>query len=190
MGESLKHVENLNSENYSIWKVLMKALLVDNGYWNLIISTESASEASGVPADVANAGNGTENLASASATLETPADTTVYSATNRAATEKALALTILAISDDQLIHFDQCKTAKEAWQKSLSEESSIGDKMRLYEKLLTLKLGTAESARAHIQEFSSVRSEIRSIGVNIDSNLYKLALLRSVSNRFDNLIVA
>lgn len=101
-------------------------------------------------------------------------------------------LTILAVEDDQILHIDQCRTGKQAWLalKILYKESSTANKMRLYEKFLTLKLTKSKGARAHIQECSSVRNELRSVGLNIDNNLYKLAILQSLSTRFEILVVA
>lgn len=62
--------------------------------------------------------------------------------------------------------------------------------MRLYEKLRTLRLQDDDDARQHVHELSRMPTQLRMVGTVVDDTLYKLALLRSLSTRFENLTVA
>lgn len=99
---------------------------------------------------------------------------------------------ILALGEDQMVHIEQCKTARDAWNKlrGIYAEPSTANRMRLYEKLFSSRLQEGAETRKHVQEMARTRTQLRSVGVEIDDILYKLALLRSFSTRFDSLSVA
>lgn len=63
-------------------------------------------------------------------------------------------------------------------------------KIHLYEKLLTLCLLPDGTVRENIQAFLTTRTELKAVGMDIDDTLYKLSLLRSLSGRFDALVIA
>lgn len=60
--------------------------------------------------------------------------------------------------------------------QSLYVESSSASRMRLYEKSLSICLSVEKGARGHVNEFANT-CELRTVGVNIEDNLYKLALI-------------
>ncbi|CAN8067511.1 unnamed protein product [Agarophyton chilense] len=93
---------------------------------------------------------------------------------------------------DQMIHVVDCSSSREAWKKlrAIYAEPSVANRMRLYKKLLMLHLGDADDVRMHVHDMARTRSRLRSVGVKIDDTLYKLALLRSLTSRFDSLVVA
>lgn len=170
MTDHLKFIEKLNGENYGIWKVRMKALLVNKDLWKTVdpnTRNENVSSASTTPA------------------VESPADD------GSGKSQQALALIILAINDSQIVHIEECKEARDAWLKlqNLYQEASTANKMRLYEEFLSTKLDHSTPVRVHVEKLSSVRSHLRAVGINIEDSLYKLAMLRSLSHKFEHLVV-
>lgn len=106
--------------------------------------------------------------------------------------EEALALITLSLGEDQMVHIADCLDSKAAWQKlrRIYAEPSVANRLRLYEILLTLRLMDSDDVRAHVQKLARTRTQLAAVGVKIDDTLYKLALLRSLSSRFDSLTVA
>ena len=95
------------------------------------------------------------------------------------------------MNDSPIVHVEDCTSAKTAWLKlqNLYQEPSTANKMRLYEEFLSSKIDNSTSVRSHVEHLSSVRSQLRSVGVNIEDSLYKLAMLRSLSRKYDDLVV-
>lgn len=183
MTDHLKYIEKLNGDNYGIWKIRMKALLVHKGFWKCVRPSDVESNANNnLSASEQTRGENVDDIANRQPSAE---DAEVGKS------QQALSLIILALEDSQIIHVDECSSGKEAWSKlqKLYEEPSTANKMRLYEKFLTMKMEKEGTVRAHVQEFSSIRSQLRSVSVNIDDSLYKLALLRSLSHKYEHLVV-
>ena len=159
---SLKIFDKLNGENFAVWKVRMRALLVSKGLWKV---TEPSADAE-VSAELSESDIGKS--------------------------EQALALMVLAVEADQMIHIEECKTSREAWEKLIGiyAEPSAANRMRLYERLLTLRFPPGGNSRQHVQLFASTRTELRAVGISIDDTLYKIALLRSLSSSFEGLSIA
>ena len=185
MGDNLRSISKLNGSNFGIWKIRMKALLIHNDLWdevkqrNTVDAPDPSSGNSQDPVVPSSTGDD-EPLVSAGATEQT-----------NEKSRKALSLIILSIEDNQMIHIEMCNNGREAWQvlHNLYEKPSTANKMRLYEEFLTMKLDKMNAVRDHIERFSTVRSQLRSVGVNIEDGLYKLALLRSLSEKYENLVI-
>lgn len=62
--------------------------------------------------------------------------------------------------------------------------------MRLYEKILTLRLGDGTDICNHVHDMARNRTQLRAVGVEIEDPFNKLAVLRSLSSTFDCLAVA
>ena len=96
-----------------------------------------------------------------------------------------------AMHDIQIVHVEECTSAKASWVKlrNLYHEPSTANKMRLYEEFLPTKLDQSSSVGSHLEHLLSVRSQLRSVGINIEDSLYKLAMLRILSRKYENLVV-
>lgn len=132
MTDIIKLVDQLTSDNYAVWKIRMKALLVSKGLWTVIDPTVTDDETTDIDDD-----------------------------------QKALALVILALGEDQMVHVEECTTARAAWKKlqDIYAEGSTANRMRLYEKLLTLKLEDGTDVRKHVQQLAQTRKQLRAVGV-------------------------
>lgn len=62
--------------------------------------------------------------------------------------------------------------------------------MCLYEKMLNLRLGDGDDVRSYVHDIEGTHTQFRTVGWDIGDMLYKLALLRSLYTRFENLPVA
>ena len=184
MTDHLKYIEKLNGDNYGIWKIRMKALLVHRNLWKFVCPTILDGDS---PSVHQQPGSDENTSAPSTAAPSTASD----DSQSLEKSQQAMSLILLAMNDSQIIHCDECDTARKAWVKlqKLYEEPSTANRMRLYEKFLTAKMDKSITVRAHVENFSSVRSQLKSVGVNIDEGLYKLALLRSLSQRYDHLFV-
>lgn len=182
MDDHLKYIQKLNGDNYGIWKVRMKAFLVNKNLWSVIDPNAVVTGTPEEPREILGA-------ASTDPVPSGQSDSSRADLTHKS--QQALSLIILGLDDHQIIHVDGCLTGRDAWNKlqKLYEEPSTANKMRLYERFLTLKLEKNVVVRTHVEQFASIRSQLKSVGVSIDDGLYKLALLRSLSSKFDNLVV-
>lgn len=105
--------------------------------------------------------------------------------------QKALAIIGLAIKDDQIVHVQNSKTAKEAWDAlhEVYEDSGTASKVMLQDQLMTTKLASGESVKGHIGKLRSIVSKLSTISVVISDDQYVIILLRSLPQEFDQLVV-
>ena len=70
---------------------------------------------------------------------------------------KALALIGLSVNDAQIVHIQDCLSAKEAWDKlnKLYENTGTANKMHLQEDLMMTKMGESDNAQEHIEKNAS-----------------------------------
>lgn len=106
--------------------------------------------------------------------------------------KQAIALIILALGEEQMVHVENSKTARDAWRKlkSTYTEPSAANRMLLHEKLLTSRQQDGDDARQRVHELAKTRTQLCVVGVVIHDTLYKPALLHRLSTRFENLWVA
>lgn len=77
-------------------------------------------------------------------------------------TKQALALIILALGEDQMVYVENSKTAHDAWQKlkRIYAKPSTANRMRLYEKLLTLHWQDGNDTRQHVHELARTPTQL------------------------------
>lgn len=97
----------------------------------------------------------------------------------------------LDLGEDQMVHIEECKTARKRWNKlkSINAAPSTANRIRFDERHFTLRLQDTEDARQHLQELARTRTELRGVGVKIDDVLYRHAILRGLSSRFESLMI-
>ena len=159
--DSVITIERLTSHNYPTWKLRMRAVLISRELWEV-----------------------TDRKTISSLPMLSDAD--------KVKSDKALALITLCVDEEQMMHIEECNTSHEAWEKlkSIYSEPSAANRIRLYEQLFTLRLDDASDTRSHVQTLARTRTELRAIGVTVDDTLYKIALLRSLSSKFEALTIA
>lgn len=101
--------------------------------------------------------------------------------TDKQKIEKALALIILALRWNQIVHTEKCKNAQNVRKKltSIYPEPGTANQIRFSERLFTLRVQHTEEAHQHLQEPTRTRTQLRGVGVDMVDVLYKLARLRS-----------
>ena len=105
--------------------------------------------------------------------------------------QKALAVIGLGVCDDQIVHIQDAKTSKEAWDSlaKVYENSGTANKMYLQEQLMNSKMEEGTSAKAHIEHLRRIVGQLGTLGVKISDEQYILTLLRSLPGRFESLVV-
>lgn len=105
--------------------------------------------------------------------------------------QKALAIIGLSVADNQIVHIQDCKTAKEAWRNlsNVYEDAVTASKIVLQDKLMTTTLESGGSVQEHISSMRSIVSQLAAIGVEIKDEQYIIILLRSLPNDYDQLVV-
>lgn len=184
MSEILKVIEKQNGGNYVVWKTRMRALLVSKRYWSVVEKLHRPAHEDEV---------GTEPIEGVGCTTQQPSnEDATPSDEDVAQSEKGIDIILLSLQEEKMIHIEDCTTFSQGWYKleQLYSETCTANRIRLYEKCLTLRLVSGISIREHVHSFARTRYGLRSVGVNIENSLYKLALLRSLSNSFESLVVA
>lgn len=105
---------------------------------------------------------------------------------------KALSYIVLMIDGEQLAHVEDAKSGKEAW-KSLAEyhlSKSTGRRFRLYRKLFGTHLEIGGSMKEHLHVMLTTLRELKQINTKIEDDLAVSAILSSLNNEYENLIVA
>lgn len=104
---------------------------------------------------------------------------------------KSLALIGLAVSDSQIVYVQDCATGKEAWEKlsSLYENKGVANKMHLMDELMNSKMENDTLAHKHIEKLRSIVGKLGTIGAAVSDDHYKMALLRSLPESYEGLVV-
>lgn len=105
--------------------------------------------------------------------------------------QKALAIIGLSVKDDQIVHIQSCKSAKEAWDalKMVYEDAGTATKVMLQDELMSSKLERDGSVKDHIGKLRSIVSKLSTIDVAISDDQYIIILLRSLPPEYDQLVV-
>lgn len=104
---------------------------------------------------------------------------------------KAMSLIGLSVQDSQIVYIQDCATGKDAWDKlsSLYENTGVANKMHLMEELMTSKMDVGTMAHKHIEKLRSIVGKLGTIGAAVSDDHYKMALLRSLPDSYDGLVV-
>lgn len=157
------NIEKLTEENYELWKVQMKSVLVFNDLWAYVDGTVVKPE---------------DNVAEV-------ADWTKKDA-------KALALINLSITHSQLNHVKKATTSMEAWDalKTIFESRGPVRKAALYKQLLRMEKDPKSTMTQYVTDFSQKAEQLEEAGIAIPNELLSIMLLGSLPTEFENFSIA
>ena len=159
-------MEKFKGPNYHLWKFKMKTLLKDKGLWDIVEGTRVAPEAS------LDSGNALKEW--------------------RKKEDKAMALIVLALGDEQLMHVQSAGTSAEAWQKlgAVHERKSLANKLYLRRQFLTVKMEEGEKMLDHINKVKVMAQQLEAIGAQVNDEDLVTTVLYSLPQSFDQLIIS
>jgi len=138
LGESGK----LDYGNYTIWKVKMRAFLIQKGLWDVVNVKGANSEESSTSSGSSKNGDWEQRDA------------------------KALSYIILSIKDSMIPHVSESETAKEAWDtlRNMLEASNNTRKIYLRNELYSLQMRESSNVSDHITAFKRVCDQLVAVG--------------------------
>ncbi|CAG5073492.1 Similar to RE2: Retrovirus-related Pol polyprotein from transposon RE2 (Arabidopsis thaliana) [Cotesia congregata] len=144
--ERSSRIELLNSSNYEVWRIRMKAVLLGHDKWGYVSGN--------IPAPDAGSG-----------------DRAATSALNKwkENDEKALAEIILSVGEAELRSISNCTTSKEAWEKLQSIYASKGPvrKIELLTDITSFKIDEDDDFRGRLDKFSSAVEQLAGMKIDI-----------------------
>ncbi|KAH8236066.1 hypothetical protein KR032_006030, partial [Drosophila birchii] len=113
-GHGLCSIEKLDEENYAVWSVQMKSILVQSDLWPIVCGR----------------------------TVKNEGDSQEQNALFDTRDEKALASILLGVKSSQINFIKNCTSSKEAWEKLMSVYQPRGParKIALFKRLLRMSL--------------------------------------------------
>lgn len=162
MSAPVLQIDKLDENNYDLWSIQMRSVLIHAGFWKIVNGT------------IKKEGN-------EAATAKWDADD-----------EKALASIFLGVKPTQLAYIRNCKTSHEAWKKLEDVYMPKGpiQKVSLYKRLINLKMTPNGNVVQHLNEFSEVYEKLHETGIEIKEELLTIMLMSSLPEEFDNFVIA
>ena len=153
----------LNKDNFSTWKVHMKATMIRNGTWKYVTKEKP------------NSGENADKF------LEWQEEEA-----------KAQADLILGISASELIYISDCTSAHEIWQKlhSIYESKGPAKKANLLKTLILLKMKSGADMREHVKAFFDVVEKLKIMELDINDELLSILLLYSIPDEYEPFRIA
>ena len=159
-----------DGEEYSIWKYRMTHLLKKEGLWEMIEGTgdedtdEEAKDKKGKSKEEVELRRKKKRLE-----------------------EKAHALIVLHISDEQNSHIMNCTNARSAWTKleQANQAGNVTNTTILRRKLTGTKMPENGDLRKHIYELRKITRQLQDCGVSIGDDELTAALLNSLPKRYE-----
>lgn len=159
-------IEALGRDNYDMWKLQMRAVLIKNGEWGYVNGTVAKPDPA--TADKDDVQEWTEN------------------------DEKAMSDIILALGKNQLMTVKNCKTSREMWLKLESANQSKGParKAVLLKKIMMHKMAEGSDVRDHLSDFFNTLDKLNEMDVKMDPDQITIMLLYSLPASFENFRIA
>lgn len=97
----------------------------------------------------------------------------------------------LSVQDSHLVRIQRCGTGKEAWDSlaSLYENKGVANKMPFKEGLMTSRMRAEDSAQENMDKLQQNADKLAALGIALDANQYKLALLRVLPRSMNVLLL-
>lgn len=158
-------IELLNSSNYEVWRIRMKAVLLRHDKWGYV--SGSIPEPEAVSGDRATA-----------TALSKWKDHD----------EKALAEIILSVGEAELRSISNCTTSKEAWEKLQSIHASKGPvrKIELLTDVTSFKLEEDDDFRQRLDKFSSAVEQLAGMKIDIPNDMLVVLILKGLPSSYEN----
>ena len=105
---------------------------------------------------------------------------------------KAQAAICLALTDAQLAHVRNCKTAKETWDRLSEVHQARGLAARLFlrRKFFTLQMAPGVGMQEHMLKVTTMAEQLAAIGAPVKEEDIVMVLLCSLPSEYDSLIVS
>lgn len=105
---------------------------------------------------------------------------------------KAKAVIGLSLSDEQLEHVRDVRTAKEMWDTILDvfEKQTLLNKLTARRRFYTATMHNGEKMLSYINRVKQMAATLKSMGVTIDDEELAMALLNGLPSSYESLIVA
>jgi len=159
---STQHIEKLCDNNYEVWRMQMKSVLVYNDLWGYV-----------------------------SGTIVKPEDADAAAAW-MIKDEKALALIVLGVSKTEIGHIRNQTTSKGAWSEleKIHKSQRPVRKAVLYRELYRTKKMLDQSMAQFVNEFQQRADMLADVGVVVPQELLSIMLLSNLPDEFENFRVA
>ena len=133
-------IEKFDGENWHIWKLKIKFILVGKGLWKIVSRRMLKPFGLGV----------------------TPEDVEKWDDIN----ERAFSYLCLHMKDLQLLNVSKAESSSEAWQslETLYKHKNAVDLLFLLQQIFTIKMSKGNSIAAHINEVRKLAKQLPSIG--------------------------
>ena len=156
----LASIEKLNEQNYDLWKVQMKSVLVFNDMWSVVDGSELKPQE--------NASDWTKKDAKASALINLSISYGQLNHVKNAKTSKEA--------------WDKLQT--------VFESKGPVRKAALYKKLLRMEKKDGISMTQYVSDFSYMAEQLTDTGIEIPEDLLSIMLLNSLPTEFENFSIA
>jgi hypothetical protein len=173
-------IEKFNSKSFELWKLKIEDLLVDKEQWIVVDP--------GTPSTSTQA---TGTQPTSTQTTSTPP--TGMSKEDWEKLDRRARSTIrLCLTDSVLLNVSGESTAKELWDKleNLYQSMSLVNKLFFRKKLYHLRMEDGDFVTEHLNVFNTLVSQLVSVNITIAKEDKCITLLCSLSDSWDNLVVA
>lgn len=155
--------DKLNNNNYMTWSFKMRMYLIKEGCWNVVggpVNADADAEEDEVDLDRQG--------------------------------QKALAIISLMVDDDQLVLLRNAANGMEAWNslREYHQRNTVATRIRIMKKLFKTDLQPGGSMQLHLQKMSEYVAQLHEMGAPIDDDVAVSAVLASVGEEYEGLIVA
>lgn len=163
------HIEALGRDNYDVWKLKIRAVLVKNGVWGYV--------------------NGTLKKPDLTTDEDVDKNDVQKWLTND---EKALSDIVLTLSDNQLMAVKHCQTSREMWLKleSINQSKGPARKATLLKGLMMQKMTEGSDVRDHLNKFFGNVDKLSEMDVRLDPDQLTIQLLYSLPPSFESFRIA
>lgn len=156
-------IEKLGDDNYDVWSILMRSVLITADLWKVVCGQYVKPE------------DGSE-------------DSERWNMLD----QKALASLFLNLKATQLMHIKACTTAADAWKKLCDVHLPGGPirKVQLYQKLSRLRMLEGDNVVQYVNKFAETVNKLAEMDITINDELKSIMLLSSLPNSWENFVVA
>ena len=158
-------IEKFDGENWHIWKLKIKFILIDKGLWKIVSGRVQKPFGPGV----------------------TPEDVEKWEDLD----ERALSCICLHMKDSQLLNVSKAESSAEAWEslETLYEHKNAASLLFLLQQFFTIKMSEGDSIAAHINKVRELAEQLASIGEKVSDLWMIMTLLGSLPESYQTLVV-
>lgn len=157
-------IQKLNTDNYGIWSKKMEVLLIREKVWEVVSKEKPIFN--NTEKDKEQAWQDKDDLARSSIGL--------------------------LIEDSQFLHIQDCKTAKDYWDKlkDYHQKSTYAGIIYLYRKLFNLRLQEGDNVEDHIIQVLTLFNKLNALGEELKDKFKATLLFTSLPESYNSLITS